>query len=44
MKKPFLLGLFFSVCGGATRQSEFLQHDTHYKNMDPLVFSWCGGG
>ena len=45
MKKLFLLvlvGLFFSGCGTAAKESEFWKHDTMYKNWDHLKFSLYG--
>ena len=45
MKKLFLLaliGLFFSGCGAGIQRSEFLKHDTMYKNWDHLIYSWWG--
>jgi len=29
-------------CGTAAKNSEFMQHDTMYKNWDHLKFSWTG--
>lgn len=45
MKKLFLvllLGLFFSGCGAAAKQSELWEHSTMYKSWGHLKFSWCG--
>ena len=37
-----LLGLFLMGCGGSLKESEFLEHESHYKNFDHLLFSWFG--
>ena len=37
-----LLGLFLAGCGGSLKESEFFEHDSHYKNFDHLLFSWFG--
>ena len=45
MKKAIVLvmfALFLASCSGTLKQSEFLEHDTMYKNMDHLKFSWFG--
>ena len=45
MKKVGLLlivALFLLGCGTAAERSEFLKHDSHYKNLEHLTFSWTG--
>jgi len=45
MKKLFLLlivAMFLLSCGGIAKESEFWQHDTMFRNMDHLKFSWSG--
>ena len=45
MKKSLvvlLLVLFLTGCGGSLKESEFFEHDSHYKNFDHLLFSWFG--
>ena len=45
MKKILLIAmlfLFLSGCGQAVRESGFYSHDTHYKDLDHLWFSWHG--
>ena len=45
MKKIILLvimGLFLASCSGSLVQSEFMEHDTMYKNWDHMKFSWFG--
>lgn len=37
-----LLALFLAGCSGTLKQSEFLEHDTMYKNWDHMAFSWFG--
>jgi hypothetical protein len=37
-----LLALFLASCSGSLKQSEFLEHDTMYKNWDHMKFSWFG--
>ncbi len=37
-----LIALFLASCGQSAIRSEFLQHDTMYKNWDHLKFSWSG--
>ena len=37
-----LMGLFLFGCGAAARQSEYFQHDSHFKNWDHLAFSIWG--
>ena len=37
-----LLSLFLMGCGGSLKESEFFEHDSHYKNFDHLLFSWFG--
>ncbi len=36
-----LMALLLTGCSAMT-QSEFLQHDTMYKNYDHMAFSWNG--
>ena len=45
MKKIILLvimGLFLASCSQTFQRSEFLEHDSMYKNWDHLKFSWTG--
>lgn len=45
MKKVIVLivmALFLASCSGSLVQSEFMDHDTLYKNFDHLKFSWFG--
>lgn len=35
-----ICALFLTSCGGYMARSEFLQHDTMYKNWDHMKFSW----
>ncbi len=45
MKKMVVLMfmvLFLASCGQHFSKSEFLQHDTMYKNWDHMKFSWFG--
>jgi hypothetical protein len=45
MKKAIVLmffALFLASCSGTLKQSEFLEHDTMYKNWDHMKFSWFG--
>ena len=45
MKKLFLvliMAMFLLGCGGSAKKSEFWEHDTMYRNMDHLKFSWKG--
>ncbi len=48
MKKLNLLfaliiaGVLIMGCGAATQRSEFLEHDSMYKNWDHLKYSWGG--
>jgi len=45
MKKLFLIligAMFLLSCGGIAKESEFWEHDTMYKDMDHLKFSWKG--
>ena len=47
MKKMVVLifmVLFLASCGQHFSKSEFLQHDTMYKNWDHMKFSWFGEG
>ena len=44
MKKLVLiiaLGMFLAGCAGI-KQSEYLEHDSHYKDWSHLGFSWWG--
>ena len=44
MKKLILviaIGLFLSGCAGI-KQSEYMSHNSHYKNWSHLGFSWWG--
>jgi outer membrane lipopolysaccharide assembly protein LptE/RlpB len=34
--------LFLASCGQHFTKSEYLQHDTMYKNWDHMKFSWFG--
>jgi len=34
--------LFLVGCGATVRNSEFYDHQTHYKSFDHLRFSWWG--
>jgi hypothetical protein len=34
--------LFLAGCSGSLKQSEFLEHDSMYKNWDHMKFSWFG--
>ena len=46
MKKIILLvimGLFLASCSQTFQRSEFLEHDSMYKNWDHMRFSWFGG-
>ena len=36
------LAFFLAGCGAAAKQSEFWEHDSMYKNTDPMLFSWFG--
>ncbi|MFH1625710.1 MAG: hypothetical protein ABID54_11235 [Pseudomonadota bacterium] len=45
MKKLFVsvsLVMFLSGCGTLGQKSEFWKHDSVYKSIDHLWFSWCG--
>lgn len=45
MKKMVVLiflALFLASCGQSAVRSEFLQHDTMYRNWDHMKFSWFG--
>ena len=45
MKKLVLiiaLGMFLAGCGTAVKQSEYMEHDSHYKTWSHLGFSWWG--
>ena len=37
-----LMGLFFSGCGTAAKESQFWEHGSMYKNWDHLRYSWWG--
>jgi hypothetical protein len=37
-----VMALFLASCGGTLTQSEFIEHDTMYKNWDHMKFSWFG--
>lgn len=37
-----LMALFLASCSQSAIRSEFLQHDTMYKNWDHMKFSWFG--
>lgn len=39
---PLLLLVLALGLGGCASNSEFMQHDTMYKNWDHLKFSWFG--
>ena len=38
----FLTALFLFGCAGTVKQSGYLQHSSHYKNLEHLKFSWWG--
>jgi hypothetical protein len=45
MKKVIVLimmAFFLASCSGSLVQSEFMDHDTMYRNWDHLKFSWFG--
>lgn len=45
MKKLFFglfLLFFLSGCGASVEQSEFLKHQSHYKNWEHTIYSWSG--
>ncbi|BBO67590.1 hypothetical protein DSCA_15200 [Desulfosarcina alkanivorans] len=45
MKKAIVLiflAFFMASCSGTLVQSEFMEHDTLYKNWDHMKFSWYG--
>lgn len=45
MKKIILLvimALFLASCSQTLQRSEFLEHDSMYKNWDHMKFSWFG--
>ena len=37
-----LMALFLASCSGTLVQSEYMDHDTMYKNWDHMKFSWFG--
>ena len=37
-----MMALFLASCSGTLMQSEFMEHDTMYKNWDHMKFSWFG--
>ena len=46
MKKIFFMivvfGFLFAGCSNSITQSEFWQHDSHYKNCEHTLYSWFG--
>ncbi len=45
MKKAVVLvtsALLLASCSGSLMQSEFMEHDSMYKNWDHMKFSWFG--
>jgi hypothetical protein len=37
-----ILVLFLAGCGATVRESGFYDHDSHYKTLDHVAFSWWG--